>query len=216
VSQANAWQKCTSTNNSFAWDHGYYAPEIDNTYLGLVGPGVANKGVDGFSPAQGPSSDGTANSNPKLVTSIDNPGTWADHTDTRPTIMALTGLKDDYIDDGRVLTEDLTISPGQTGDKRFQPLAVCYKQLNSSVGQFGTDVLRADTAALKTGSSGGDSTYKNVLSQIKSLGTDRDALATTIKNDLFNAEFNDTPIPKGNSEFAHCTNTLRSADRLGP
>ena len=197
VSQANAWQKCTSINNGFAWDHGYYAPEIDNTYLGLVGPGVANKGVDGFSPAQGPSSDGTANSSPKLVTSIGNPGTWADHTDTRPTIMALTGLKDDYIDDGRVLTEDLTISPGQTGDKRFQPLAVCYKQLNSSVGQFGTDVLRADTAALKTGSSGGDSTYKNALSQIKSLGTDRDALATTIKNDLFNAEFNDTPHPEG-------------------
>jgi hypothetical protein len=130
--------------------------------------------------------------------------------------MALTGLKDDYIGDGRVLTEDLTISPGQTGDKRFQPLAVCYKQLNSSVGQFGTDVLLADTAALKTGSSSDDSTYQNVLAKIKSLGSDRDSLAKTIKDDLFNAEFNNTPIPKGNSEFAHCTNTLRSADKLVP
>ena len=216
VTTANAWQQCTRTNNGFAWDHGYYAPEIDNTYLGLVGPGVANKGVDGFSPAQGPNSAGTANSNPQLVTSIGNPGTWADHTDTRPTIMALTGLKDDYIGDGRVLTEDLTISPGQTGDKRFQPLAVCYKQLNSSVGQFGTDVLLADTAALKTGSSSDDSTYQSVVSKIKSLGADRDSLAKTIKDDLFNAEFNNTPIPKGNSEFAHCTNTVRSADKLVP
>jgi hypothetical protein len=216
TTQANAAANCSFVNSSFAWDHGYYAQEIDNTWLGLVGPGVAHKGVDGFTAGQGPNSAGTANSNPQLVTSIGNPGTWADHTDTRPTIMALTGLKDDYIGDGRVLTEDLTISPGQTGDKRFQPLAVCYKQLNSSVGQFGTDVLLADTAALKTGSSSDDSTYQNVLAKIKSLGSDRDSLAKTIKDDLFNAEFNNTPIPKGNSEFAHCTNTLRSADKLVP
>ena len=38
-----------TVNNGFAWDHGYYAPEIDNTWLGIVGPGVANKGVDGLS-----------------------------------------------------------------------------------------------------------------------------------------------------------------------
>ena len=214
VNQANAWQKCTTINNGFAWDHGYYAPEIDNTYLGLVGPGVAHKGVDGSAADQGPNSDGSANSNPQLVTSIASPGTWADHTDTRPTLMALVGLKDDYVDDGRVLTEDLTIKPGQTGDKTFQPLAVCYKQLNSSVGQFGTDVLVADTAALKTGSGASDKAYQDTSAQIKSLGADRDALATTIKNDLFNAEFNNVAIPKGNSEVAHCNNLLRSADKL--
>ena len=90
----------------------------------------------------------------------------------------------------------------------------CYKQLNSSVGQFGTDVLTADTAALKTGSSSNDQHYLDVSSQIKSLGAERDALATTIKNSLFNAEFNNTPIPNGNSELAHCNNVLRSADKL--
>jgi hypothetical protein len=214
VNQSNAWQKCSQVNQGFAWDHGYYAPEIDNTWLGLVGPGVAHNGIDGSSAAAGPSSDDGANSNPQLVTSISNSGTWADHTDTRATLMALTGLKDDYTDDGRVLTEDLTIRPGQTGDKRFQPLAVCYKQLNSSVGQFGTDVLTADTAALKTGSSSDDQHYLDVSSKIKSLGAERDTLATTIKNSLFNAEFNDTPIPNGNSELAHCNNVLRSADKL--
>jgi hypothetical protein len=212
----NAAMKCSSINNGFAWNHGYYAPEVDNTWLGMVGPGVANKGVDGFGPAQGPSSADGANSHPQLVTSLTNPGTWADHTDIRPTIMALTGLKDGYVTDGRVLTEDLTITPGQTGDKKFLLLATCYKQLNSSVGQFGTDMLVTDTAALKTGSSSDDSTYAKVLSQIQALGSERDALATTIKNDLFNAEFDNTPIPKGSSEEAHCQNLLRSADKLTP
>ena len=214
VDQSNAWLKCSQTNQSFAWDHGYYAPEIDNTYVAFVGPGVAHNGVDGFGPAQGPSSDDGANSNPKLVTSIANPGTWADHTDTRPTMLALVGLKDDYTDDGRVLTEDLTVAPGKTGDSRFQPLAACYKQLDSSVGRFGTDVLVSDTAALRTGSAGDDSTYQLFSAQLKALGAQRDALATTIKNDLFNAEFNNTSIPHGNSDLAHCNNVLSSADRL--
>jgi len=214
VNQGNAWQKCVSINNGFAWDHGYYQPEIDNTYLGLVGPGVAHKGIDGADAAQGPNSDGTANSSPKLVTSIPNSGTWADHTDTRPTIMALTGLKDDYVDDGRVLTEDMTITPGKTGDAKFQPLAVCYKQLDSSVGRFGTDMLLADTAALKTGSSSDDSNFQLVSSEIKALGAQRDALATKIKDDLYNAEFNNTPIPGGSSDTAHCNNVLKWADRL--
>jgi hypothetical protein len=212
VNQANAWQKCSQTNQSFAWDHGYYAPEIDNTWLGLVGPGVAHKGIDGSPPAGGPSSDDGANSSPQLDTSISNPGTWADHTDTRPTLMFLTGLKDDYIDDGRVLTEDLTVKPNDP-QGRFQPLAVCYKQLNSSVGQFGTDMLVADTAALRTGSTSDDSTYQHILSQITSLGAERDKLATQIKGDLFDAEFNGKPI-KGNVDFAHCKNVLRDADKL--
>jgi hypothetical protein len=214
VTQANAAMKCSSINNGFAWDHGYYAPEINTTWLGLVGPGVAHKGVDGSAAADGPSSAGGSNSDPQLDTSVQNSGTWADHTDIRPTIMALTGLKDDYASDGRVLTEDMTFTPGTTGDRFFQPLAVCYKQLNSSVGRFGTDLLVADTAALKTGATSDDSAYHGVSTQIQSLGVQRDALATTIKNDLFNAEFNGTSIPKGNSEDAHCNNLLELANEL--
>ena len=105
---ANAATNCVSTSNGFAWDHGYYAPEIDNTWLGLVGPGVANKGVDGRSAADGPSSADGANSDPKLVTQLNDPGTWGDETDMRPTLLALVGLEDDYVGDGRVLVEDLT------------------------------------------------------------------------------------------------------------
>jgi hypothetical protein len=214
VTQANAAVKCSSINKGFAWDHGYYAPEIDNTWVGIVGPGVAHKGIDGSAAADGPSSAGSSNSDPQLVTAVNNPGTWADHTDIRPTIMALTGLKDDYVSDGRVLTEDMTFAPGKTGERFFQPLAACYKQLNSSVGTFGTDVLVADTAAVKTGSSADDAAYQAMSSQIKSLGAQRDALATLIKNDLFNAEFNGTPIPRGNSENAHCQNLLELAGEL--
>ena len=210
---ATAGTGCVSINNGFAWDHGYYAPEIDNTWLGLVGPGVANKGIDGFTPAQGPSSADGANSNPQLVTAIGNPGTWADHTDIRPTIMALTGLKDDYVDDGRVLVEDLTVSPGKTRQPKFEELAKCYKQLNSSVGQFGTDVLVADTTALKTGSSTDDSTYQRVRSEIRLLGAGRDLLATKIKNDLFAAEFDNRPIP-GALELKACDAVLGVANAL--
>src|SRR5262249_4266740 len=98
----NSATQCSSINNGFAWNHGYYAPEIVSTWLGMVGPGVAHKGVDGLGPTQGPSSADGANSNPQLVTALTNPGTWADHTDIRPTILALAGLKDDYVTDGRV------------------------------------------------------------------------------------------------------------------
>jgi hypothetical protein len=208
----NAASKCSSLNRQYAWNHGYYAPEVDNTWLGIVGPGVAQTGVDGSTAATGPSSADGSNSNPQLVTSIANAGTWADHTDIQPTIMALTGLKDDYVTDGRVLVEDMTVTPGQTGQPGFKDLAVCYKQLNSSVGRFGTDMLVADTNALKTGSSSDDSHYQSVLSQIQSLGAARDALATQIKNDLFNAEFNNTPISGG--DLANCNTILSQADLL--
>jgi hypothetical protein len=209
----NAYMNCSFVNRRYGWNHGYYAPEVDNTWLGLVGPGVAHKGVDGSTAAQGPSSAYGANSTPQLVTSLSNPGTWADHTDIEPTIMALTGLRPDYVPDGRALVEDMTNPPGKAGQPKFERLAACYKQLNSSVGEFGTDVLVADTRALMTGSSTDDSTYISVLKQITSLGAARDARATEIKNDLFNAEFNNTPIP-GANDLKQCQNILAQAAAL--
>jgi hypothetical protein len=210
---ANASTKCVSVSSGFAWDHGYYAPEIDNTWLGIVGPGVANKGVDGRSAADGPNSANDANSNPKLLTQLNDPGTWGDETDMRPTLLSLVGLKDDYVEDGRILTEDLTNPTDKAGQPKYQRLAVCYKQLNSSVGEFGTDMIVADTAALKTGSSSDDSAYDSTLDQIKTLGAARDALATKIKNDLFNAGFNNTPIP-GANDLKDCEGLLAQANAL--
>src|SRR4029077_19562242 len=111
---------CVVISNGFAWDHGYYAPEIDNTWLGMVGPGVANNGIDGRSAAEGPNSADGANSDPKLVTQSNDPGTWGDETDMRPTLLSLVGLKDDYVGDGRVLVEDLTNPPDKAGQPKFQ------------------------------------------------------------------------------------------------
>ena len=204
---------CTSVNSEYAWNHGYYAPEINNTWLGFVGPGVKHIGTDGSGPGQGPSSAGTANSGTTTDTQVVNNGTWADQSDVQPTIMALTGLKDDYVPDGRVLTEDLSVTPGRTSQPGFDALAKCYKQLNSSVGQFGTDMIVADTKALKTGSSTSDSTYQRVNAEIKLLGTARDALATRIKNDLFSAEFENRSIPAG-AELLGCNLELAAANAL--
>ena len=41
-----------SINSAFAWNHGYYSPNIDITWAAIVGQGVARRGVDGPQPAQ--------------------------------------------------------------------------------------------------------------------------------------------------------------------
>jgi hypothetical protein len=214
TTQATAPTGCTSINNGFAWNHGYYNAEIDNDWVAFAGPGVAQKGVDGLTAAQGPSSADGANADPKLVTDIENPGTWADETDVRPTLLALVGFKDDYVEDGRVLTEDLAVTPGATGDPRYLQVARCYKQLNASVGQFGTDVLVADTAALRTGSGSGDTTYKGFLAALTGLGTARDSLASRIKQDLFHAAFDGTTLGTRNVDLPGCLVLLHAADGL--
>ena len=38
----------------FAYNHGYYSPDIDITWSGFVGPGIANVGVDGPAPSESP------------------------------------------------------------------------------------------------------------------------------------------------------------------
>jgi hypothetical protein len=211
---ATAPTNCTTIDSEYAWNHGYYAPEINNTWAGFVGPGVKHLGIDGSAPGEGPSSAGDANSGTTTDPQVNNPGTWLDQADIRPTLMALTGLKDDYVEDGRVLTEDLMAKPGPMGKGQFQPLAVCYKQLNSSVGEFSTDALLADTAAMKSGSAQSDTTYENVLSQLQSLGSQRDTLATQIKNELFDAEFNHKPVKAGGHELNQCQSLIGQADAL--
>src|SRR5262249_29298566 len=61
----NCNSPCVVENPAFAWNHGDVQSEIATTWLGMVGPGVKAGGV--------------------------NSQTWSDHTDTRPTIMLLTG-----------------------------------------------------------------------------------------------------------------------------
>jgi hypothetical protein len=192
---ANCTKACVSINNGFAYNHGDYAAEINTTWLGLAGPGVANNGVDGLGPSQGPNSAGP-NSGNVTVPGSGTTGTWVDHTDIRPTLLSLVGLKDDYIGDGRVITEDMTSPPSLVTSPAVEALSQAYKQLNASVGTFGTATLVAATHALAS-QGPGDARYRVLEAQLSGLALRRDILATTIKNELNGAEFNGTPISFG-------------------
>ncbi|MDQ1419537.1 MAG: hypothetical protein QOJ52_1499 [Acidimicrobiaceae bacterium] len=210
----NCTAACVSINTGFAYNHGDYAAEIDTTWLGLAGPGVANKGVDGLGPTGGPSSAGPDSGN-VTVPGSGTTGTWVDHTDIRPTLLHLVGLKDDYIQDGRIITEDLTSVPATLSLPAVQSLGQVYKQLNASVGLFGTATLVAATHALAS-SSAADSHYTVIEQQLLVLGQRRDALATTIKNKLNAAEFSGTPISFGSalSLTLQAQSIIAQAERL--
>jgi hypothetical protein len=206
VTPANANTTCSSINTGFAYNHGYYAPEIDITWLGMVGPGISNRGLDGPPATFRP--DPT-----KSVPANSTVGTWSDHTDIRPTMFALLGLKDPYVGDGRVLTEILKNGSEHGLDGAGHDLAVCYKQLNSSVGRFGTAVLIADTAALNSGSTGSDAQYATFSATLAQLGAQRDALATKIKQDLSTGQHGDD-LHVARSDLADCNSIISQAEAL--
>jgi len=162
---------CVTEQPGFAWNHGTVSPDINTTWLGMVGPGVDQTGVDST--------------------------TWSDHTDIRPTILSLVGLKDDYSHDGRVLVEDLkgwAQPPAVKKSSSFVSLAQTYKQIDACVGQLGLATLATSTRALESGSSSDDSTYTNLENQLISISSQRDALAAQMIALLENAEFNGQPF----------------------
>ena len=154
-------------NQSFAWNHGGIQPEIANTWLGLVGPGVRRQHYDDR--------------------------TWADHSDVRPTMLTLLGLEDPYVHDGRVLAgqldEDALPSSLEHDRGAVRNLGAIYKQLNAPFGAFSMNLLAASTKAIKSGSSSDDSRYTSVEGQISTLTTQRDALAAQIRDALDAAAF---------------------------
>jgi hypothetical protein len=151
----------------FAWSHGDFAPDIGRTWLGLVGPGVRHLGQ---------TSD-----------------IWSDHTDVRPTMLALLGLRDTYLEDGRVLTEALQAGAIPQGLRQhretLERLGTVYKQLTAPFGEFGHDTLAASTRAVASGSATDDSRYASVESRIESLTAVRDAVAAEMRAALNTAAF---------------------------
>ncbi len=203
---------CVTQTTSFAYEHGDYAAEINTTWLGIAGPGVKNLGLDGTAANAGPSSAG-ANSGQVTVPGSHVAGTWMDETDIRPTIMYLAGLTDDYEHDGRVITQILT-SPNQALRAKGVPaLGECYKQLNSSVGIFGTATLQAATKAIES-TSPGDLTYRLTDAKLRSLLRRRDAIAGLIKKDLEAAAFGNTPVKHVANLTSTCERTVRGAQEL--
>ncbi|MEZ0095131.1 hypothetical protein [Streptacidiphilus sp. EB129] len=153
----NCNSPCVALGPGFAWNHGDFSSDINTTWLGLVGPGVRKLGQTG--------------------------AVWSDHTDIRPTMLALLGLRDDYRSDGVVLTpflkhDALTGSLADQTDS-YQRLAAAYKQLDAGVGQFAQATLKLSNAGVSS-SSAGDATYTADEAKLVKLGTARDKLAAQI------------------------------------
>ena len=154
------------TSQSFAWHHGDIQDEIASTWVGMVGPGVRNVG--------------------------DYTG-WTDHTDVRPTMMTLLGLKDDYETDGRAVVEPLydwaVPQTLRAHRETLLRLGAVYKQLTASFGTFAMDTLVASTKALASGSPADDSKYTSIEKQISDLTDARNALMAAIRTGLNKAQF---------------------------
>ena len=162
---------CVTEQPGFAWNHGDVQPDITTTWLGMVGPGVQPLGVSG--------------------------ATWSDHTDIRPTLMMLLGLKDDYGHDGRALAEDLSGWARPAALKKngaFVPLAEMYKRIDATVGELGLASLKISTDGLESGDASGDTTYTDLENQLSSITTERNSLASQMIALLEGAEFDGQPI----------------------
>jgi arylsulfatase A-like enzyme len=160
---------CFAEEAGFAWNHGDFQPQITNTWLGMVGPGVRELGTFGE--------------------------VFSDHTDIRPTILSLVGLKDDYAHDGRVLFEVLadhaTPRALRAHQDTLSDLAEAYKQINAPLGELGLQTLIGiSTDALK----GDDGIYATLEAQIKAITAKRNEIAGTMIEMLENAAFKDQPI----------------------
>jgi hypothetical protein len=108
-------------SSAFAYIHGDYSPDIGQTWLGMVGPGVKKKGLDDR--------------------------TWSDHVDIVPTVMSLVGLTTDYQPDGRVISDVLK---GQGNDGELtDELGAVYKQVNAPYGDFAHSLIVASTNGIK-------------------------------------------------------------------
>jgi hypothetical protein len=200
-----------SINNGFAFDHGYYSPNIDVTWAAIVGPGAANRGVDGPQPV-----DSNQAHDPESINTVpeaSQSGTWVEETDLRPTMLHLLGLTDDYQSDGHVITQALTSVPAALA--ATADLAKGYAQINSSVGQFATDTLLADTKALSSGSASDDAAYAAEQLTLKQLADDRDQAAAKIKETLANAAVGHVPSHgEIQSGLAHVKELLKRAHTL--
>ncbi|HEY3714622.1 MAG TPA: hypothetical protein VGL39_08860 [Jatrophihabitantaceae bacterium] len=169
---ANCSKPCVFTSSRFAWNHGGIWPDHQNIWSGYVGPGISARGVDH--------------------------STWTDQVDTRPTLLALAGLHDDYAGDGRVLVE-ITSSSALPPALRAHRDAVLklgrvYKQLLGASGQFAQDTLAASTRALASGSASDDRTYTSTTAALAALGTARDRVADQIGAALLGAAFHGQPV----------------------
>jgi hypothetical protein len=165
---------CIFVGPGFAWNHGDFQKDITRTWFAMVGPGVQPLGR--------------------------NDEVFTDHADVRPTIMALLGLKDDYVHEGRVVAEWMhnhALPQGiREGRENFTELAEVYKQLNAPLGKLG----RASLVWSNRSITGTDKTYARYLKRIGEITEERNEIASQIKTVLNNAEFQGQPVGEGNED----------------
>jgi hypothetical protein len=158
----------------FAWNHGDFQKQITQTWVAFAGPGVKTLGR--------------------------HDEQFTDHADVRPTLVALLGLKDDYVHEGRVVAEwmqNRALPDGiEDGRENFIELARIYKQLNAPKGQLG----RASLVWSNRSITSPDKTYARYLKQIADITEDRDELASQIKTVLNNAEFHGKPVDEASED----------------
>jgi hypothetical protein len=166
---------CFVEESAFAWNHGDFQPQITNTWLGMVGPGVQVLGEFG--------------------------AIFSDHTDIRPTILSLAGLTDDYAHDGRVLFEalDKGALPGsvKAHQNMLSALAAAYKAINAPLGPLALNTL---TGISTTALAGDDTTYAILEARIQSITTQRNKIAGQMIVMLENAAFNNQPIDEATAQ----------------
>jgi hypothetical protein len=178
-------------NPGFAWNHGDVQDEIANTWMGMVGPGVRAQGVQ--------------------------PREWTDHTNVRPTMLALLGLRDDYRSDGRVLVSALeskaTPHALRSHGGAVRDLGAVYERLNASFGEFALETLKASTVAI---ASTDEARYEGIEQAIAALTARRDALAPQIESDLEAAAFRGHEIDerRATAEIAQAEAIVAAAHRL--
>lgn len=155
-------------HGGFAWNHGDYQEVITKTWLGMVGPGVRHEGA--------------------------TDAIFSDHTDTRPTMLSLVGLKDDYAHDGRVLFEmldDNALPSRLDGQKDILTrLAHAYKNINAPVGKLGRLTFPISTAALN----GDDATYTRLETRLNKLTDERNTIAQKMITLLEGAVFENKAV----------------------
>jgi len=168
---------CVVQQPGFAWNHGDIQPEITHIWLGMVGPGIDDEGQDNV--------------------------TFSDHTDVRPTLLSLVGLKDDYSHEGRVLVEKFdgrAVPNAVKKSDNFVQLAQALKNISAPLGPLGLATVHASTVAMESGSADNDSTYTSIENQLAAFTVQRDELAAKILAALEAAEFDGKPIPERTSE----------------
>jgi hypothetical protein len=149
---------CVTVDGQSAYDHGGVDPAVNTTWFALAGPGVTRRGLDAT--------------------------VWADEADLRPTLLALTGLRDSYPHDGRVLSEVLARPLGS----EYEQLAAALKRIDAPVGPLALASLAASTRAVESDTPL-DAAYLAYQARAASLLARRDALAGRMRDQLETAAF---------------------------